>query len=144
MRNLILVTTGAQGNNVVPRISQFSSRSMERVWERDGRSLSRVNRRTWTGSIQRAELSFCRLLSMCGVVRVAVIRVVEQWFAQIFGKCFLNIKTLSNTNMVASWNIKRYKRENASLPVDVRRYSGRRPSSFKFKGLFILCLQIEK
>ena len=99
-RNLILVTTGAQGNNVVPRISLFfpfqvacsllhTALHYLNAWNRlvPGREMVEACH----VSIDARELEVSseqnfRSAGKCGVVRVAIVRIVEQWFAQIFGK----------------------------------------------------------
>ena len=81
-RNLILVTTGAQGNNVVPRISLFFPFQGESPREMVEACHVSIDAREVEVS---SEQNF-RSAGKCGVVRVAIVRIVEQWFAQIFGK----------------------------------------------------------
>ena len=79
---MILVTTGAQGNNVVPRISLFFPFQGESLREMVGACHVSIDARELEVS---SEQNF-RSAGKCGVVRVAIVRIVEQWFAQIFGK----------------------------------------------------------
>ena len=105
-RNLILVTTGAQGNNVVPRISLFFPFQGESPREMVEACHVSIDARELEVS---SEQNF-RSAGKCGVVCVRLSFVSLSGGLPTFSANFLfNIKTLSNINMVASWNIKRYK-----------------------------------